>query len=339
VKISLCFLLSLPSVDNRPLKAISHLGLLSICLGLGAAHAQEGEIGLIDSIHSRAGERLSDFVGQIDEFFGGEEESARANQSWARLRFDTKHQEKDDVELKAKLKLKLVLPSAERRFRLLFSTDDVEESKANDDVPKPANEADSNVSFALRFIRKARENSSVKFDLGLRSRDGKRQTFVRMGAFYRSALDEDWTGTATNNIYYYYSSRFENKLSFKFERALGNSKDWIFQSATQFGWKKRQKGAFIDQVAGIYRAFGTKSSLALEFLMTNHTSPMVGDSRFQGSALQVRYRVNVWRPWLYLEVWPSISWPIENQYRGLYGGLIRVEALIGRSSKVKLARC
>jgi len=331
VKTSHRFLDFQKHIEIRYLKSIDLLVLLSLSLvsGLVCAEPRE-ELGLIDSIHSGASERLSDFVGQIDEFFGGEEESARVNQSWARLRLDPKYHEEDDMEVKGNLKLKVVLPNSERRFRLLFSTDDSEERRADASETQPTSEADSNLSFALRFIRKARENASVKFDLGVRSRESKTQTFVRLGAFHRSSLGEKWTGTITNNAFYYYSSGFEDKLTFKLERPLGKNKNWIFQSSSLFGWKKKQKGAVVDQVAGFYRAFGKTSSLAFELLSQIHTSPAPETKRFRGAVLQARYRRNVSRPWFYLEFWPSISWPVEHNYKGFYGALFRVEVLIGQ---------
>jgi len=329
LKISRRFLVYQGCFEIRYRTVVYLLALLSLALSSEIACAEETELGLIDSIHSGASQRLSDFIGQIDEFFGGEEESARVNQSWARLRIDNKYRDKDGMEFKGNLKLKVVLPNSERRFRLLFSTDDEVDNRTAA-APETVEEEGSGLSFALRFIRKARDNGSVKFDLGTRSRDSKTQTFVRLGAFSRSPLGKNWTGTITNNWFYYYSSGFENKLTFKLERPVGISQDWIFQSSSLFGWKKKQKGAVVDQVAGFYRAFGDKSSLAFEALSQFHTSPAAEAKRFQGAVLQMRYRRNVWRPWLYLEFWPSVSWPIEHDYKGLYGGLFRVEVLIGQ---------
>lgn len=310
------------------------VAVISLLAGLKTAIAEDANLGFIDSVHSNASQRLSDFIGQIDEFFGGEEETARANQTWLRLRVDPRYRDMEGGSVKGDLKLKVVLPNAKRRFRLLLSSDDAEERKPGDSAAQSSIDDGSNVSLALRFIRKARENGSVKFDLGVRSRDGKNQSFVRLGAFHRQPLGQFWTGTITNNAFYYYSSGFEDKLTFKLERPIGNSENWIFQTSALFGWKEHQKGAVADQVTGVYRAFGNRSSLAFELLTQAYTSREPGSRRFRRGELLLRYRQNIWRPWLYFELWPSVSWPSEHGYKGLPGILLRLEALIGRDDKV-----
>ena len=102
------------------------------------------------------------------------------------MRVDPYYEQESGSETKANVKLKLILPRSERRFRVLLSTDE-QDNQDPDTGTAAASSADedSNVSFALRFIRKAKDRSGSKFDLGAKVRGGKGQAFFRWGAFVR----------------------------------------------------------------------------------------------------------------------------------------------------------
>ena len=44
----------------------------------------------------------------------------------------------------------------------------------------------------------------------------------------------------------------------------------------------------------------------------------------------VRYRRQVWRPWLFVEVEPFVLWPRDQGYQGVNGVTVRLETLFGR---------
>lgn len=299
------------------------------------AFAEGEESGLIDRFHYDVSRRLSDFIGQIDNFFGGEEESARSNESWARLRIDPYYEQEFGSETKANVKLKLILPRSERRFRVLLSTDEEDnKDEGNRSGSAPSSDEDSNVSFALRFIRKAKDRSGTKFDVGAKVRSGAGQGFFRWGVFLRRPLfgaqgRRAWTGTITNNARYFSKNGFEDKLTFKLQRTIGEGNDFIFLNSTQFSWFEGNKGAFVDNVSGFYKAFASGSTLALELSLNGITAPAQGEKRFREGQIRVRYRRNVLRDWFFIEFWPSVQWPVEENFTNTYGVLLRFEALVG----------
>ena len=72
-------------------------------------------------------------------------------------------------------------------------------------------------------------------------------------------------------------------------------------------------------------------SIALEGL-ASYTTALNGEEsdRYKGSEVRIRFRHNVWREWFFYEIWPGMNWLASNDYERAYGGLIRVEVVLGQ---------
>ena len=296
----------------------------SIFSGVGSA---------VDGAHANVNTRFKSFVVQVDDFIGSADSNGGINKSWARVRVDTIKTAVGDIEFKAKVKLRLVLPQSEKRFRLLLSSGDDNESIAGTDTAQreQLEKDDEEVALALRFLRKVRERSSVKFDVGLRSRDSKVQLFGRIGAVEEKELNDIWTRTTSNDLYHYSASGYENRLKLAFRRLLYKNDRLYFSNSTEIRWLNGDKGASIGAITGIYADRGPKAAYAFEVLGSAITSKNDGAKNYyQGTEIRVRIRRNALRPWLFFEVWPSVSWSESNNYKRAYGGRIRVEMNFGR---------
>jgi len=102
---------------------------------------------------------------------------------------------------------------------------------------------------------------------------------------------------------------------------------------TRYTWEKGVRGALISHTTGLYWQLDSARSLALEGLASYHTSLNRGvTDRFNGHEFRIRWRQNIWRPWLFYEIWPSVAWPSVTQYRQANGILVRLEVVIGQKS-------
>ena len=292
----------------------------------------------VDDTQRQASDRLLGFINSVDGFFGSGVESVEDNKSWARIRIQASKPGDEDLSFDGTVKLRVVLPQSEQRFRLLLSSEDEEEGSAvsgEDTVtPEPIDDGNrENVSLALRFVRTARENSSLNFDVGVRQREGAVQTFGRVKAVAEGEMVRHWTGSVSNNYYYYSKSGFENRLSFNVYRPIIRSHNFFFQTTTGFDWRKGRKGASIGETLGLYAELNERTAIAFEALAGYSTSLNGAQSaRYGGTEIRIRWRQNVWRSWFSYEIWPSVSWPSSNDYEQVYGGLLRIEAIIGRRS-------
>lgn len=324
----------------------------ALCLGSGTSLAQEGaeasepadgEPGLfgrmgrsIEENQRVASERFTAFVTSVDGFFGDGTDSAISNDSWARVRVDAERPGGEDLGFDATVKLRIVLPQAEQRFRLLLSSEDDDESVVSEQgtirPPRLDRSDGQDVSLALRFIRTARETSSVNFDLGVRQREGLVQLFGRLNTVVEGEMVRRWTGRASNSYFYYAKSGYENRLRFDVSRPVARRGNLFFRTATRFNWRRGIKGAVLGQTAGFYADLGESTAVALEAIGGYSTAINDGRARYSGAEIRLRFRQSVWRPWFYYEIWPSVAWPSSTDYERAYGGLFRVEILFGQRS-------
>jgi hypothetical protein len=287
----------------------------------------------VDSAQRQATQSFNNFMVQVDGFFGdsGLDDNQADNKSWARLRLDAKRPAGEKFDVKPSLKLRAVLPQTEKRFKLLFSTEEDDTGIVGDSIVGSQSDSDQNASIAIRFIRSARSKANVNIDLGVRQRDSDLQYFLRLNTGAHLDFGDYWTAGLSNSYYYYNKSGFEDKLSFTFRRAQFLREDVIFRSFTELNWRNGRKGSVVGETLGLYTQVGERKSLAFEMLAEYHTAINEGiEDRFRGHEFRFRWRHNIWRPWFYYEFWPAISWPATNDYSRSYGVLLRVEMVVGR---------
>ena len=289
----------------------------------------------IEGTQRRASDGFTDFISSVDGFLGDGTESSSSNESRARIRLEASRPGGEDLGFDASVKLRIVLPQAEQRFRLLFSSDDDEESSvvSEEGTIRPArveSSADRNASVAVRFIRTARETSSVNLDLGLRQRDGLVQVFGRLNTVAEGEMVRRWTGRVANSFFYYRKSGYENRLRFDVSRPVARRGNVFFRTNTAFNWRRGIKGANVGQTLGLYADLGERTAVALEALAGYSTAIIDGRARYSGAEVRVRFRQNVWRPWFFYEIWPSVAWPSSTDYERAWGGLVRLEVVLGQ---------
>ncbi len=348
--------------------AAAMLGLLELCLVVSDVQAQGQEVGtvrqpaaerqkagrsarqpsrsslaravnvitgvpdMVDGAQAQATNQLNRFVYQLDDFFGAGIAVEDEHQSYGRIRLDSDRQVGEQHEFDGTVKLRVVLPRSEQRFRLLLSSEDDDDSLANTTAAGGEVDAEKqqNVSLALRFIRTAKENGSLNFDLGARMRDGDPQVFFRTNGSIKGDLSAGWSGRLVDNLYYYSKSGYENKISLDLRRSIYGNETLFFNSYTGFEWEQGRTGARIGATLGLYSNISDRMFIALEALAGYSTSLSEGESdRFSGSELRVRFRHNVWRPWFFYEIWPAVGWPSSNEYERAWGTLFRVEIEVG----------
>lgn len=315
---------------ERPTAALPEAELLDIRTGSGSEDSSDSEIS-IDNAHKSASELLNEFASQIDNYFGEEVTTDVVNDTHATVRMDFSDQGDGEFKSTAKLKLRLVLPRSQQRMRLLL---DVDEKEDDDDTPTVESLAEDDTnrafSFAFRFMREISDKTRYNVDLGARRFDQRFQTFARLRVSSKNEKPEGWSFKLNNDLRQYYSSGYANRTSFDFWHSINNDQDTIFRSSTSFNWQKVQSGARIDQSIGIYKKLQQRSLLAFEVLAGYNTSPVDERDHYEGHTARIRYRKNIYRPWLHYEVWPSVSWLAENNGELSLGGLLRMEVQFGK---------
>ncbi len=290
---------------------------------------------LVDRTHSLVSDSFNNFIYQIDDTLGSGEPVTLSPTSTARVRLEFSKEGNDRTQLKGTIKVRAVLPRSEKRLRLLISTEE-------DLKPESENQPQSNtegLSLALRFIRSARDNGFLNFDLGARWREQKVQLFgrVNLSFDYFHGGHDDHKATKgfhskfTNSLYQYSSSGFENRFRYDLSRTLDERDSLLLRGSTDILWQDNRHGALITETVGLYTDIDEKRALAFELLASYSTRINNGETEhFRGSLVRFRFRHNIWRKWFYYEFWPGVSWSAKNNYRQKFQGIFRIETLLGK---------
>ena len=301
--------------------------------------ASESHTGIVDRTHSLVSESFNRFIYQIDDTIGGGEAVEYDPGSTAKLRFDLTKNGNDRSELKGTIKVRAVLPRSEKRLRLLISSE--EDLNASSENAQVSGSNTDGLSFALRFIRQARNHGYVNFDLGARWRDNKVQMFGRINLAFdhrhgttadnTSGRHQGFHSKFANSLYQYSSSGFENRLRYDLSRALDERDSLVLRGSTEVLWRDDRHGALISETIGLYADIDEKRALALE-LLASYTTRLNGDDteHYRGTAVRFRFRHNFRRKWFFYEFWPGVAWNADNGYRMAFQSLIRVETILGR---------
>lgn len=295
----------------------------------------DAEVGFVDRTHSLVSERFNNFIYQIDDTLGGGEPVSKTPQSSARVRIDFSKRGNDSTSLKGTIRVRAVLPRSEKRLRLLIESEE-DLKPEGDSLPDSDSEG---LSFALRFIRSARDNGYLNFDLGARWRDSQAQLFGRANLafdyFHGSTKGDDSTlgfhSKFTNSLFHFSASGFENRFRYDLSKVLDERDSLLLRASTDVLWSDSRNGTLFTETLGLYTDIDEKRALAFE-LRASYSTRLNGDEteHYRGSEVRFRFRHNIWRKWLYYEFWPSITWFAEDDYRQTFQGLFRVETVIGK---------
>ena len=298
------------------------------------------EPGVVDRTHFLITEGFNNFIFQIDDTLSGGEQVSDSPASTARVRIDFYKRGNQSTQLKGKIKVKAVLPRAEKKLRLLINT----EEDLKPDVDGQTESNTDGLSLALRFVKRARDNGQLNFDLGGRWRDSKVQVFARANLSFdyyhgtpRLITKEDdskelrFRSRLSNNLYQYSSSGFENRFRYDLSKTLGGQQNRVLRASTDLLWSDTRHGLLITETIGLYTNLDDKRALAYE-LIGSYTSRLNGSESdyYRGTEVRIRFRHNIFRDWFYYEFWPGISWNADNNYRDAFQALFRIETLIGK---------
>ncbi|MFT5701297.1 MAG: hypothetical protein ACI8ZB_004188 [Desulforhopalus sp.] len=295
----------------------------------------------VDRVHSSATGLIRNTIGKIDSLFVDDYYTTFGdNSTRVRLRLDSRYVQDHGFDVKGKLKFKLVLPGLGKGFRLVMNDDD---SSDDDDIAK--DDGDDN-DVALRYVLMQQDNSALSFDAGLRVKSGDLDPFLRFNAAIQYDIIGQWYGRTSNRLYYYSKTHWRNDFRQSFNRPLTD--DLLFKARTRLQYyDENDYNPFIEQKFSLFQTLDSKSAIAYEALWLKQAEEdsvfdedeIIGDLQdsYQNVGLRLRYRRNVWREWLYVELWPIVGWAEERDWDTVLAGFFRLEVTFGGKGKSRLS--
>jgi hypothetical protein len=233
-----------------------------------------------------------------------------------RLRFGIEPRSGDLTQLDFRFKIRVKLPALQDRVTLFLSDD---EDDANQQAVKAARSQqlsnNDQATVALQFRDKP--DSKIAYRLGF-GRGSQLYTRAR----YSDAFNID----ERNKISYfgeinYYS---DDQLGAEFRASLSHtiSKDQAIEFENTFRYRDKTEDMFWRHEFQYLYLHDRKTSYLLTTMIDGLNKPSY---RHEQILISLRYKRNILRPWLFVEVEPFLLWLREENFRTSFGMALRLE--------------
>lgn len=291
------------------------------------AKGEDAPAGVLDAAHAKASAGVRGLGGWIDRFFAEEDYEAELNESQLRLRFDSFAEEYEGYDGAAQARLYLKLPGLKERARVEIQSayeDLIPGGSDADSVSPSSSEADNgDFAAALAYFFRNDEFRSISARAGV-TFDGYNPD-PYLGLRYRQLvpLNDDWNFRFIERFRYYSEDRFESYTSFELERAL--AEDRLFRTNLGGTWLEETEDFSYNVNFSLFDPIDEKSAIEYQLHNALRTRP----HRLDEVTLRVRYRRQVWREWLIVEIAPQVAYPDIRDFEPVPGILFRIEAIFG----------
>ncbi|MCB1668749.1 MAG: hypothetical protein R3E73_14045 [Porticoccaceae bacterium] len=241
-----------------------------------------------------------------DTFFGDKRTEQEAAYSTLRLRLKHSWNEDDDFDSDLGLRGKLHLPRINKRLSLLFSDD---EQTSDDDLI--ADDRDSSDDIALQY--RAREKKYYRIDLkaGLRS-SGNPKGAVRYR--YERPIEDTLIGRFSSELYYRGGDGLGHRARLEFDKILDSDK--VFQWHNKVNWEEEESGVSWVTGFALKKRLTEKKAVSYYVSANGSTQP---DGLTNSYGLGIRYRQNLFQPWIFADIQPGYRWVKQDQHDDRHG--------------------
>ncbi|MFO7607529.1 MAG: hypothetical protein R6W72_14660 [Desulfurivibrionaceae bacterium] len=267
----------------------------------------------IDRYHAYLNSQVNQPAIWFDGFFGDprayEEELPT---SFVRVRISARYTEGDSFDFPVRLRANIKLPKASDKLSLIilgYDPEDDETTRFDDDLPRTIDEErdKERSSVGLRYIIYKSIRSKLHFGGGTSS--------LIPFEYYLRASYRRFVHIASNNVikfsqigYWDSEDGFGTTSRVDFERALPQK---ITGRLSLFGTHSEiSRGVDWGVETNLFRPLSPKSAISLDLGTYGITKP---DFKTTYYRIGVRTRANVLRPWLFLEINPALTFPLDQE--------------------------
>ena len=311
------------------------LRLLVLCLSLLlsslAVADQKGDEDRVDEIHDDWSGWVLETASRVDGFFSNSQPTEVDQQTRLRAFVRVRYDGNEGTKLSPGVRARVSLPKTENRLKLILG-DDEDEGRIND-----LDENQQNISLQLRGKRET-ALKQIRFDLGIRRRDGSYQPYVRARQSKTFKTGGPWLPRLTYSFYYFTKSKFEYRGQADFDRVIGS--EYFFRPSTVLRWYENNSsqcddGWCLDQYFSLYEKLRRSKSEAIaydvEIFLRDKPEFTVYDA-----VLKARYRRMTKKKWLFWELEPGVHFPAEHDHDPTFRFTVRLEGIFGYNTTVNI---
>lgn len=289
------------------------LWLLLSPLVLAASEGEPEQEGEVMRWADETVDQVTDYVGYGVDWFDGffddpryiDEAHARFHLRW-RNDF-TYTQDERSLDYKTRVSARVDLPQFNNRLKLLIFADDDEyftNLASSGSVIKPDAGDDKTNGIGLRYDLLDTVVEHLSFSASMRLDPVTFIARVRHRSSWQ--LQDDLGARLTTTGYWNSKEGFGVKLQSDLEKLLTDTTLLRWTNTGIWDEEHHQEAVRWSSQLTHYRKISDKRAIAYSVGVNGHTRP---HNEVENIALRLRYRQNILRPWLFVELSPEVYWP------------------------------
>ena len=289
-----------------------------------SATETEDEESFIDESQKKISKSLIDLSQRVDAVFSNERVMEESIGSYACLSVNAFLQEQVENDYYVDYCLKVDLPGTKRRWKLVVSSSEEndEDRKPVPGVPPTSPNEDTSGLAGFRYIAEESILRHINFDVGVKT-STPLNPYAR-ARFRKTWVPDPWLFRLTEHLYWFDDSGVGLLSRLDIERKLG--KEWFGRSTSEADYKERIDEWHLSQSLGAYKRVAKRQALNLEWQIVATTQE---NTKVDYWVYRLRYRINIWRDWLFLEASPQLLYHRDQDFKSSFGLFFSVEAVFG----------
>ncbi len=274
-----------------------------------------------DSYRDTASQQVTRFANWIDNYFADDRIYDEKQGSYLKLNILQTYFENDDPLYDAQIRAKLDIPKTQKRLQLfILSNDEIENDAQKTSINEAIEKQEQLVG--LQFFNPDSKLWKITTIAGVRLHSGL-DPFARL-RFRRLIEKKIWSFRITQSFFWFESDGAGERTRLDMDRRL--TKKLLFRSTTQATWTNINHYFDTGQDLIIFQNISKHKSLAYQLgargIIDSRVDPQVYATDY---FLSIRYRQQIHRGWMFLDVIPSISHPRENDYKPVRSITLKLE--------------
>ncbi len=274
------------------------------------------------------------FANWVDHFFDDDRTKGIKNTTRLKLSYwgyREKESRYDDSDFTFNIRIKL--PRAQKRIQFIM-TNDPDENLANSRSGGvfPDQQRSDETTVGFRFFNLLDVTKKIPGDfstaMGVGFSSGSPAFRIEPRYIYTHNF-ETWSTTFLQKVRWHSRDKWRTETRLDFDRALSDK--YFLRFNNEILWEQKQ-----DDFGGIEfrprvilsRVFSSKQALLYEWNNLFRSQP---DFFLHTTSLALRYRRQIWRPWLFVEVTPQVSFRDEDDWKSSPGIFAKLEVLLSKT--------
>lgn len=283
----------------------------------------------VNLAHSYLSSTVETLAQRIDTFFGEDRVYEEATGTHIQVRSSLVFDQDGELDYDVKFRAKLKLPQLRSKFKLVIESedkdgalDDFNQDSRRESLTGELEHTDVSASLQYMFQQTKRWNISLRPGLKL---SNPVEAFLRLRMSGTLQINHRWLSRGTTQFGYYSEEGWGSDWRLDLERRTG-SQDF-FRSSSNVWWRENSPGnQFLSQTFLITHILSPRTSVAFEVGVAGETRPKLEDTSYFSS---VRYRRDIHRGWLFIELKPQVEFARENDFDEDVSLFVTLEALLG----------